>query len=158
TWILLPTVFITPTITSFSAALAPSDFERRVIVYRYRPSVFADQKLHIGITDESKTLQGILWYIQPQESDAALLGMDVLARLLVERQVPGLDLSRCSRVTSNDIDRLLVFDVWSQLPLPYRFRLLKLAGTMADDRAMGAVGRMSQLEALSLGVKITDAG
>lgn len=138
--------------------MTPDAFAHRVAVYRYRPGVFADPKLHVGLLADASALGGIPWYIRPQESDVALFGMDALARFIIHRQIPGLDLSAHQKLSTMDVEMLFAAFPWSHRAATHRFRILKMPNPLVDDRAMTAIARLQTLESLTLGEKITDTG
>jgi hypothetical protein len=140
------------------ADMSAQEFARALTVYRYRPEVFADQRLHVGLAETAPALQGYLWYIRMDESARALFGMEKIARFVQERQILGLDFSAHRTLADADIERLFQPDLWASVGPAYRFRLLKLGGTLVSDRSLVTVGKLMDLQVLELGDRITDAG
>ena len=138
----------------------PSPLAEHVTAYRYRPDLFADQKLRAGLVDTAQALQGALWYIRMGEYDRAAFGMDRLAGFVQDQQIPGLDFTGHRTLTDADLERLFQFQLWpaSAEAAGYRFRLLKLAGTQTTDRALATIGRLFNLQVLELNGQMTDNG
>jgi hypothetical protein len=118
------------------AASSDIEFSREAVLYRYRPLVFADQKLQVGLSGTVQTLTGMLWYIRMDESTRALFGMESLSRLVQDDQIPGLDFSGHRTLVDADLERLFGQDLWMSGSSGYKFRLIKLAGTSTSDRVM----------------------
>ena len=138
------------------AALSEAEFARGVIVYRYRPQVFADQKIQIGLPGNSQALSDMLWYIRMDESARALFGMENLSALVQQDQIPGLDFSGHKTLIDSDLERLFGQDLWRSHAAGYKFRLLKLVGTAISDRALMTIGKLMDLDVLELGDRVTD--
>ena len=132
---------------------------RQVRTYLYRPGVFADRSLGIGLPADPSILQGYLWYVRLEESARALLGMEPLARFLQANRVPGIDFTNNRTLTTADVERLFQTALWIPAAAgTYKFRFLKLAGTLVGDEALPTLGRLYDLEVLGLGDKVSDRG
>jgi Leucine-rich repeat (LRR) protein len=150
-------------ILSFQLALSPLwavDFAGQVRVYQYRPDVFADRSLGVGLPAEASVLRSSLWYLRMDESLRSLYGMDALARFVRGSGVPGLDFSGHRTLSNTDIETLLRPDLWNSASNnpSYKFRFLKLGGTLTDDRVVPSIARLFDLQVLALSEKVTDRG
>src|SRR4051812_48468113 len=85
---------------------------RQVRTYQYRPDVFADRPLGVGLPSNPSILQGYLWYVRLEASARALLGMEPLAHFLQENRVPGIDFTNDPTLTTSDMERFFQTSLW----------------------------------------------
>jgi hypothetical protein len=131
-------------------------------VYRYRPDLFADQPYGSLFSSKNIPIPG-LWYVKLAASTAHLYGIEQLRQLVDDRGIPGLDFSGEKDITDADFDPF-VFPALTRpdarMPADpsRRFKLLRLAGTSITDKALMSIGRLTDLEVLTLNNRITDQG
>lgn len=147
------------TLMSWAGAQAV-DLSRQVRVYVYRPDVFADRSLGVGLPADTGVLRSFLWYVRMDESVRSLAGMEELSRFVRSNGVPGLDFTNHWTLTNTDLETLFRPDIWnSWAAYPgYKFLLLKLSSTETDDRAMPTIARLYDLVVLHLCERVSDEG
>ncbi len=134
-------------------------FARNVQTYIYQPWVFADRKLTVGLPTDTRALGAMLWYVRMDESTRSLAGMERLSQYVRSARIPGLDFSGHRTLTNNDLAMLFRSDRWKRNADPaWKFRLLKLSGTLTDDRSLPTVGQLSDLKVLNLSDRVSDTG
>ncbi len=140
-------------------AWASVDLTRQVRVHVFRPDVFADRFLGMGIPGDPQVLAGKLWYLRMDESVRALAGADGLRQFVAANAVPGLDFNGHKTFNDNELEMLFRSDRWNSAPrLQAPFRLLKLNGTPTDDRALPTISHLYDLQVLFLSEHVSDKG
>lgn len=135
---------------------AEPDLERSVRTYIYRPAVFADRRVTVGLPADRSALADKLWYIRLDESVRALTGMAELSAWARRMGVPGLDFNGHQRLTDADVETLLRPADWTSAATP--LYLLRLRDTQITDRAISTINRLFELRVLELGRSISDRG
>jgi len=130
---------------------APADLAGRVQVYLYRPEVFADRYLGIGIPANRAPLGGRLWYIRLNRSVHALAPPETLGRFIRDYAIPGLDFTDDRTISVGEMERILQ-------PVAGAMRLLKMSGSMLTDQILPTVGNFLDLQTLELSEQVTDRG
>lgn len=139
--------------------MQPDEFAQRLVVFRYRPEVLADQRIQVGLPWVTPApLTSMLWYVRMDDTVRQLFGMEPLGDFLTRRGVPGVDFSGHSRFIDADLERLFQMDFARNARAGYRFRLLKLQGTQVTDRALATISKLRDLQVLELNGQITDQG
>ena len=145
-----------------SVALAKwsdDDFAKRTPAYLYRPGVFADELIGVGVPSNKAVLGSYFWYIRPGQTACAFMGMERLGAFIRSRRIPGIDFSANPLLTDSDVERLFSFRNWaSVVGKAYRFEYLSLEGTLAGDEALSAISWLYDLRVLKLDSRVSDRG
>lgn len=127
-------------------------------VFLYRPVVFADTYLGPNLPAPGTVRGTALWYVRMDDQDRARYGAKRIASFVRANGVPGLDFTGNKTFTTGDLEQLFGTLQWLQLDASAKFRLLKLRGTLTDDRAMATLSRLFDLQVLETSERVTDAG
>jgi hypothetical protein len=153
--------FLLILLASLAQAASKDSLLRQVQVYIYRADVFADFPFGALPKNPNVPIPG-LWYVRMTAATASLYGYGPLGQWVQSRKIPGLDFTGQTDVFSNDLEQLFPEGFASAVdprdPWPFKFRLLKLAGTRVDDRSTWALRRLKALEVLMLNSQFTDQG